>query len=217
MKSGQPKLGSVYLSSFLERNAAYVCCLGSETRPPWSMATPFLWNHTQGVYKSSCRETLATCPLPAHACHMHATCPMQCCRTHNCCCCQPLPPRLKFVKFQNVTMLSIFIESNQGGEETTKVQKIALLGQTGDMDKFNVAGKSAILQSECGAAVRGMSVILYYASCACAPSHSGVTLMWVYRPSVVHARCRWPSHACMTLRGCPHLVAAHTFVDAARD
>lgn len=46
---------------------------------------------------------------------------------------------LKFVKFQNVNTLSIFIESNQAGEEVTKVQKIALFGQTGELDKFNVA------------------------------------------------------------------------------
>ncbi|KAG1676058.1 hypothetical protein FOA52_014923 [Chlamydomonas sp. UWO 241] len=46
---------------------------------------------------------------------------------------------LKFVKFQSVTQLSVFIESNQGGEETTKVTKIALMGQTGEGDKFNVA------------------------------------------------------------------------------
>ena len=51
------------------------------------------------------------------------------------------PGRLKLVKFTNVTVLNIFIESNQGGEETTKVQKIALFGQTGDLDKFNVAGE----------------------------------------------------------------------------
>jgi hypothetical protein len=49
--------------------------------------------------------------------------------------------RLKFVKFQNVTQLSVFIESNQGGEETTKVTKVTLMGQTGDGDKFNVAGE----------------------------------------------------------------------------
>jgi hypothetical protein len=46
---------------------------------------------------------------------------------------------LKFVKFQSVTQLSIFIENNQGGEEITKVSKIALFGSSGDADKFNVA------------------------------------------------------------------------------
>ena len=32
----------------------------------------------------------------------------------------------------------------QGGEETTKVQKIALFGQTGELDKFNVAGEMGV-------------------------------------------------------------------------
>ena len=39
---------------------------------------------------------------------------------------------LRFVKFQNVTILSIFCESNQGDEETTKICKIALSGQGGE-------------------------------------------------------------------------------------
>jgi hypothetical protein len=56
-------------------------------------------------------------------------------------------PRLKLVKFTNVNVLNLFIESNQGGAETTKVQKIALFGQTGDLDKFNVAGESRENQS----------------------------------------------------------------------
>mmetsp|Transcript_19205 Transcript_19205/g.41470 ORF Transcript_19205/g.41470 Transcript_19205/m.41470 type:complete len:173 (-) Transcript_19205:236-754(-) len=49
------------------------------------------------------------------------------------------PIQLKLVKFSNVTYLNIFIESNQEGTETTKVQKIALFGVTGELDKFNVA------------------------------------------------------------------------------
>lgn len=61
----------------------------------------------------------------------------------------PGPPptchaRLKFVKFQSVVNLSIFVASNQGNEETTKVQKIAIFGQTGELDKFNVAGKGSM-------------------------------------------------------------------------
>ena len=45
---------------------------------------------------------------------------------------------LKFVKFQSVVYLSIFVESNQGGEEVTKVSKIQAIGSTGEGDKFNV-------------------------------------------------------------------------------
>ncbi|KAG2454424.1 hypothetical protein HYH02_001444 [Chlamydomonas schloesseri] len=47
----------------------------------------------------------------------------------------PLP--LKLVKFNNVDTLSVFIEDNQGGEETTKLCKIALMGSAGEV--FNVA------------------------------------------------------------------------------
>lgn len=35
---------------------------------------------------------------------------------------------LRFVKFQNVTTLSIFIEDNLGGEEITKLQQLTLIG-----------------------------------------------------------------------------------------
>ncbi|KAK8963914.1 PITH domain-containing protein [Platanthera guangdongensis] len=37
---------------------------------------------------------------------------------------------LKYVKFQNVRSLTIFIEDNQGGNDISKVQKIALYGTT---------------------------------------------------------------------------------------
>ncbi|PNH10353.1 hypothetical protein TSOC_002935 [Tetrabaena socialis] len=47
----------------------------------------------------------------------------------------PIP--LKLVKFSNVDSLSVFVESNQGGEETTKLCKIALFGSSGEV--FNVA------------------------------------------------------------------------------
>ncbi|OMO96375.1 Thioredoxin [Corchorus olitorius] len=40
------------------------------------------------------------------------------------------PVVLKYVKFQNVRSLTIFIEDNQSGSEITKVQKIALFGTT---------------------------------------------------------------------------------------
>ncbi|WOL15272.1 hypothetical protein Cni_G24053 [Canna indica] len=42
------------------------------------------------------------------------------------------PVTLKYVKFQNVRSLTIFIEDNQGGDDVTKVQKIALFGTTVD-------------------------------------------------------------------------------------
>ncbi|KAG9451914.1 hypothetical protein H6P81_004818 [Aristolochia fimbriata] len=40
------------------------------------------------------------------------------------------PVTLKYVKFQNVRSLTIFIEDNQSGSDLTKVQKIALYGTT---------------------------------------------------------------------------------------
>ena len=48
---------------------------------------------------------------------------------------EPVP--LKLVKFSNVTVLSVFVESNQGGCDTTVVSKVALAGSAGDT--FNVA------------------------------------------------------------------------------
>ncbi|KAJ6811315.1 putative F-box protein [Iris pallida] len=42
------------------------------------------------------------------------------------------PVILKYVKFQNVRSLTIFIEDNQGGTDITKVQKIVLYGTTVD-------------------------------------------------------------------------------------
>lgn len=40
------------------------------------------------------------------------------------------PVLLKYVKFQNVRSLTIFIEDNQTDSEITKVQKIMLIGST---------------------------------------------------------------------------------------
>ncbi|GKV07315.1 hypothetical protein SLEP1_g19109 [Rubroshorea leprosula] len=40
------------------------------------------------------------------------------------------PVILKYVKFQNVRSLTIFIEDNQSGSDITKVQKIVLHGTT---------------------------------------------------------------------------------------
>ncbi|KAK9789218.1 hypothetical protein WJX73_010513 [Symbiochloris irregularis] len=45
--------------------------------------------------------------------------------------------QLKYVKFQAVNVLSIFIESSQGDEETTRVHKIAIFGNSGE--KMNVS------------------------------------------------------------------------------
>ena len=53
----------------------------------------------------------------------------------------------RYVKFQSVTKLSIFIESNQGDEETTVLQKIAIFGSSGE--RMNVADiKDASKQQE---------------------------------------------------------------------
>ncbi|XP_078430933.1 PITH domain protein (DUF1000) [Wolffia australiana] len=40
------------------------------------------------------------------------------------------PVILKYVKFQSVRSLTIFVEDNQAGTETTKIQKIILYGTT---------------------------------------------------------------------------------------
>ncbi|XP_074578047.1 PITH domain-containing protein At3g04780-like [Curcuma longa] len=42
------------------------------------------------------------------------------------------PVTLKYVKFQNIRSLTIFIEDNQGGGDVTKLQKISLYGTTVD-------------------------------------------------------------------------------------
>lgn len=42
------------------------------------------------------------------------------------------PIILKYVKFQSVRSLTIFIEDNQGGSDITKVQKVILYGTTVD-------------------------------------------------------------------------------------
>ena len=43
----------------------------------------------------------------------------------------------RFVKFQTVNILSIFIEDNQEEEETTQVQKILLYGSGGETMNVN--------------------------------------------------------------------------------
>ncbi|GBF93167.1 hypothetical protein Rsub_05898 [Raphidocelis subcapitata] len=47
------------------------------------------------------------------------------------------PVVLKLAKFGNVTQISVFVEDNQDGGETTRVSKIALAGWAGEV--FNVA------------------------------------------------------------------------------
>lgn len=47
------------------------------------------------------------------------------------------PVQLRYVKFQSVNSLNIFVVNNQGDEETTQIQKIALYGTP--KDTFNVA------------------------------------------------------------------------------
>lgn len=52
---------------------------------------------------------------------------------------------LKFVKFQNVQSITVFVKDNQGGEETTKIDKLSFIGSaisTTNMNDFKrVAGK----------------------------------------------------------------------------
>ena len=43
----------------------------------------------------------------------------------------------RFVKFQSLTSLSIFVASNQGDEDSTQIQKLAIFGQSGET--MNVA------------------------------------------------------------------------------
>jgi hypothetical protein len=47
------------------------------------------------------------------------------------------PVQLKLVKFSRVNCLTLFVESNQEDEETTIIQKLAVLGTPGDT--FNVS------------------------------------------------------------------------------
>lgn len=42
------------------------------------------------------------------------------------------PLQLRVVKFQRINCLTIFVESNQGDEETTVIEKIQLWGEGGD-------------------------------------------------------------------------------------
>lgn len=50
----------------------------------------------------------------------------------------------RFVKFQSVNTLSVFVESNQGDAETTIIQKVALqgsMGQTMNVGDIKKAGE----------------------------------------------------------------------------
>ena len=57
---------------------------------------------------------------------------------------EPVP--LKYVKFQNINTLSLFIQDNQGGTDTTALTQLTLYGQTRDktnMSEFKrVAGEA---------------------------------------------------------------------------
>ena len=54
--------------------------------------------------------------------------------------------QLRLVKFSRVNCLTIFVESNQGDEETTVIQKIALIGAAGD--KFDVGALKDISKEQ---------------------------------------------------------------------
>jgi hypothetical protein len=55
------------------------------------------------------------------------------------------PVNLRFVKFQNVQNMQLFIKNNQSGSETTQIDHLAILGSpicTTNMGEFKrVAGK----------------------------------------------------------------------------
>jgi len=52
---------------------------------------------------------------------------------------------LKFLKFQNVASLTVFVEDNQGGDDTTVISRLRIIGQpheASDMSQFKrVAGE----------------------------------------------------------------------------
>jgi PITH domain len=56
-----------------------------------------------------------------------------------------VPVNLRFVKFQNVQNMQLFIKNNQGGTETTQIDHLSILGSpisTTNMGEFKrVAGK----------------------------------------------------------------------------
>ncbi|GAB4835994.1 hypothetical protein Ancab_000913 [Ancistrocladus abbreviatus] len=60
---------------------------------------------------------------------------------------QGKPVVLKYVKFQNVHSLTIFIEENQCGSDITKVQKTALYGAT-DQDFHLNSGYAKWVKNE---------------------------------------------------------------------
>jgi hypothetical protein len=43
----------------------------------------------------------------------------------------------RFVKFQNVSSITIFVESNQGGEPTTVIQRLRFIGQAQSATNMN--------------------------------------------------------------------------------
>jgi len=54
--------------------------------------------------------------------------------------------KLRLVKFSRVNCLTLFIESNQDDEETTVIQKISILGNSGD--RMEVADLKDISKEE---------------------------------------------------------------------
>jgi len=53
------------------------------------------------------------------------------------------PLALKFVKFQNVRSITVFLENNQDDEDTTKLSKLVLMGstvETTNMKEFKAVG-----------------------------------------------------------------------------
>jgi len=51
--------------------------------------------------------------------------------------CQSEPIMLKFVKFQNVSSVTVFVDTNQDDEESTKLEHISFIGTTVETTNMN--------------------------------------------------------------------------------